>query len=51
MTYAQFAEKLAVIGVRDTEPNIHNKIARSGFTVVFLLQVMTAIEAKELRLD
>lgn len=51
VTYAQLAEKLAAVGVRDSEPNIRNKIARGGFTVVFLLQVMAAIGAKELRLD
>ena len=37
--------------LRETEPNIRNKIARGGFTAVFLLQVMAAIGAKELRLD
>ena len=39
------------IGVHETEPNIRNKIARGGFTAVFLLQVMAAIGVKELRLD
>ena len=51
VTYAGLAERLAAIGVHETEPNIRNKIARGGFTAVFLLQVMEAIGAKELRLD
>lgn len=51
VTYAQLAERLAAIGVRETEPNIRNKIARGGFTAVFLLQAMAAVGAKELRLD
>ncbi|MCB4825524.1 DUF6471 domain-containing protein [Roseicella aerolata] len=51
VTYAQLVEKLAVIGVHETEPNIRNKIARGSFTAVFLLQVMAAIGAKELRID
>ncbi len=51
ITYAGLAERLAAIGVQETEPNIRNKIARGGFTAVFLLQVMAAIGAKELRLD
>lgn len=51
VTYAGLAEKLGAIGVHETEPNIRNKIARGGFTAVFLLQVMAAIGAKELRLD
>ncbi len=51
VTYAGLAEKLGAIGVHETEPNIRNKIARGGFTAVFLLQVMAAIGVKELRLD
>lgn len=51
VTYAALAERLAAIGVHETEPNIRNKIARGGFTAVFLLQVMQAIGAKDLRLD
>lgn len=51
VTYAGLAEKLAAIGVQETERNIRNKISRGGFTAVFLLQVMAAIGAKEIRLD
>ncbi len=51
VTYAQLAERLAAIGVHETEPNIRNKIARGGFTAVFLLQVMAAIGVKEIRLQ
>ncbi|TPG38562.1 hypothetical protein EAH89_29375 [Roseomonas nepalensis] len=50
VTYAGLVEKLAAIGVQETEPNIRNKIARGGFTAVFLLQVMAAIGAKKIRL-
>lgn len=51
VTYAGLAEKLAAIGVHETEPNIRNKIARGGFTAVFLLQVMEAIGCTTLRLE
>ena len=51
VTYAQLVERLAAIGVKETEPNIRNKIARGGSTAVFLLQVMVAVGAKEVRLD
>lgn len=51
VTYAGLVEKLAAIGVRDTEPNIRNKIARGGFTAVFLLQVMSAIGCKTLNVQ
>ena len=50
VTYAQLVEKLAEIGVVDSEPNIRNKLARGKFTAVFLIQCLEAIGAKELRL-
>ena len=51
VTYAQLAEKLAAIGVEDSERNLRNKVSRGKFTAGFLLQVMTALGAKEIRLD
>ena len=51
VTYAQLVEKLAANGVRETEVNIRNKIARGGFTAVFLVQCLIAIGAREIRLD
>ncbi len=51
ISYNQLVEKLAVIGVSETEPNIRNKLARGKFTAVFLLQCMEAIGASSLRLS
>ena len=51
VTYGQLVDKLAAIGVKETEPNIRNKLARGKFTAVFLVQVMKAIGVSELRLD
>ncbi|MGE7414132.1 DUF6471 domain-containing protein [Methylobacterium tarhaniae] len=51
VTYAQLVDKLADIGVKETEPNIRNKLARGKFTAVFFLQVLSAIGARELHLD
>jgi len=51
VTYAQLVEKLADIGVKETEPNVRNKLARGKFTAVFLLQCLDAIGARELRLS
>ncbi|TXM70945.1 hypothetical protein FV218_15805 [Methylobacterium sp. WL69] len=51
VTYAQLVERLADVGVKETEPNIRNKLARGKFTAVFLLQVLTAIGSREIRLD
>ncbi|MEM9014537.1 MAG: DUF6471 domain-containing protein [Pseudomonadota bacterium] len=48
ITYAQLVEKLADIGVSETEPNIRNKLARGKFTAVFLIQCLTAIGAESL---
>lgn len=50
VTYRQLVGKLAAIGVKETEPNIRNKLARGKFTAVFLLQCLEAIGTKEVRL-
>jgi microsomal dipeptidase-like Zn-dependent dipeptidase len=51
VTYAQLVDRLAAIGVVDSEPNIRNKLARGKFTAVFLLQCMEAIGCSSLRLS
>lgn len=51
VSYNQLVEKLAAIGVVDSEPNIRNKLARGKFTAVFLLQCLEAIGASSLRLS
>lgn len=51
VTYAQLVERLAAIGVVDSEPNIRNKLARGKFTAVFFLQCLEAIGTSSLRLS
>lgn len=51
VSYAQLVDKLAEIGVVDSEPNVRNKLSRGKFTAVFLLQCLEAIGANGLRLD
>ena len=51
VSYAQLVEKLAAIGVVDSEPNIRNKLSRGKFTAVFLIQCLEAIGATSLRLS
>lgn len=51
VTYAGLVEKLAEIGVKDTEPNIRNKLARGKFTAVFLIQCLEALGAKVLNVS
>ncbi len=43
LSYADLSERLASIGVRDSERNISNKISRGSFTAVFFVQCMEAI--------
>jgi len=51
VSYAQLVEKLAAIGVKDSEANLRNKISRGGFTGAFLVQCLTAMGVTTLRLD
>jgi hypothetical protein len=50
VTYADLAERLTVLGLRETEQNINNKISRGGFTAAFLLQCLAAIGADSVSL-
>lgn len=50
MTYAQFADKLAAIGVDEKEANIRNILSRGKLTAAFLLQFLAAIRTSDLRL-
>jgi hypothetical protein len=51
VTYAVLVQQLADMGVRETEPNLRNKIARGGFTAAFFLQCLFAIGCHTVRLD
>jgi Domain of unknown function (DUF6471) len=51
LTYADLAEKLAAIGVHETERNIANKISRGGFTAAFLLQCLVAMRAESVTIS
>ena len=50
VTYEDLAEKLAAIGVEDTAVNLRNKVARGRFSATFLVQCLTAMGARALRL-
>lgn len=50
VTYGQLVEKLAAIGITETERNLNNKISRGGFSGAFLLQCLDAIGVTEVRL-
>lgn len=51
VSYAGLVEKLAAIGIRETDANLRNKISRGGFTGAFLIQCLTAMGVTSLRLE
>jgi hypothetical protein len=51
LSYADLADKLAAIGVKDNERNISNKISRGSFTAVFFVQCLEAIGVKTVHLE
>jgi hypothetical protein len=50
VSYDQLAERLAALGVKDSAVNIRNKLARGKFSAVFLVQALTAMGCRSLRL-
>jgi len=51
ISYKMLAQKLAALGVHETEQNIANKISRGGFSAVFLVQCLDAIGCKNLQVS
>jgi hypothetical protein len=51
VSYADLAERLAAVGVKDNERNIANKIARGSFTAVFFVQCLEAIGCQTVHLN
>jgi hypothetical protein len=49
--YKQLAEKLDEIGIHETNRNIANKLARGGFSAVFLVQCLSAIGCHTVHLE
>jgi hypothetical protein len=50
VNYAELAERLAAIGVRDNRAAIANRISRGRFSFIFFLQCMRALGVEEVRL-
>jgi hypothetical protein len=50
-SYRDLAERLANIGIHETERNLSNKINRGTFTAVFFFQVMEAIDCHTIHLN
>jgi hypothetical protein len=51
LSYADLAERLNAIGVKETTENVNNKIARGSFTAVFFLQCLEAIGVNTVHLN
>ena len=51
VSYQELADKLAQIGAHETPQNIANKVSRGRFTAVFMLQCLSVIGCKTIRLD
>lgn len=49
LTYEQLQIKLSALGVKETANSINVKINRGTFSFIFFLQVMMAIEVKQVR--
>ena len=50
MTYADLSEKLALLGVHETEANLRNKISRGSFTAAFFVQCLLAMGCRGIRI-
>jgi uncharacterized protein DUF6471 len=51
LSYADLAERLGTIGVKDNERNISNKISRGSFTAVFFLQCLEVVGCKTIHFE
>lgn len=50
LSYADLAERLQAIGVKEDPRNIKNKIGRGSFSAVFFFQCMEAIGVQNIHL-
>jgi hypothetical protein len=51
MSYRELADRLEAIGVHETERNIANKMSRGGFSAVFFVQCLAAIDCKSVAVN
>jgi hypothetical protein len=51
LSYADLAERLTALGVKERPENVNNKIARGSFTAVFFLQCLEAIGARTIHIE
>ena len=51
ISYADLADSLAELGVKESVPNLRNKVSRGSFTAAFLFQCLRAMRVTTLHLD
>jgi hypothetical protein len=51
VSYGRLVERLAEIGVKESESNVANKLSRGTFTAAFMIQCLDAIGCRTLHLD
>jgi 3-mercaptopyruvate sulfurtransferase SseA len=51
VNYKQLAGMLDELGIHETDRNIANKLARGGFSAVFMIQCLSAIGCETLHLN
>jgi hypothetical protein len=51
VSHKELVERLAAIGVKESESNISNKLARGTFTAAFFIQCMDAVGCRTIHLD
>jgi hypothetical protein len=51
INYKGLVEKLAAIGISESEANLRNKISRGGFTASFFVQCLISMGCTNIRLD
>jgi len=51
ITYPELVERMRAMGVEDTLTRVRLKMSRGTFSAIFFLQVLNAIDCKNLRLD
>jgi len=51
VTYEELVGRLEELGVKETAPNLRNKLSRASFTAVFFIQCLRAMGVTTLRLD
>ncbi|MEQ9639967.1 MAG: DUF6471 domain-containing protein [Alphaproteobacteria bacterium] len=51
VSYQQLSDRLADMGIHETEKNIRQKLSRGGFSATFLLQCLLAAGCHTVHLD